>query len=63
MEGYEKFKEQVMRMTGLDLSLYKERQMKRRIESLIKRHQIDSYETILKSLRATRKYLMSLSII
>ncbi len=29
MEGYEKFKEQIFRLTGLDLSLYKERQMKK----------------------------------
>ncbi len=51
MEGYEKFKEQIFRLTGLDLSLYKERQMKRRIESLIKRHQIDSYEDYFKVLK------------
>ena len=44
MAGYEKFKEQVLKKTGLDLTLYKERQMKRRIESLIKRHNIDSFD-------------------
>lgn len=55
MEGYEKFKEQVFKMTGLDLSLYKERQMKRRIESLIKRHQIDSYESYFKVLKSDKE--------
>ena len=55
MEGYEKFKEQILRMTGLDLSLYKERQMKRRIESLIKRHQIDSYEDYFKVLKTDKE--------
>lgn len=44
MDNYEKFKEQVFKKTGLDLSLYKERQMKRRIESLIKRHNINTFE-------------------
>lgn len=44
MIGYEKFKEQVLRKTGIDLSSYKERQMKRRIESLIKRNNYDSFE-------------------
>lgn len=55
MEGYDKFKEQIFRMTGLDLSLYKERQMKRRIESLIKRHQIDSYENYFKVLKSDKE--------
>lgn len=44
MEGYERFKEQIFKKTGLDLNLYKERQMRRRIESLIKRHNIHTYE-------------------
>ncbi len=37
MQAYEAFKRKVFYKTGIDLSLYKERQMKRRIESLIKR--------------------------
>jgi len=44
MQGYEKFKEQIFRKTGIDLSLYKERQMKRRIESLIKRNGEDTFD-------------------
>jgi chemotaxis protein methyltransferase CheR len=44
MEGYELFKTQIFRKTGIDLSLYKERQMKRRIESLIKRNGKDTFE-------------------
>lgn len=50
MEGYEKFKAQVLKLIGLDLTLYKERQMKRRIESLIKRNgatSFDAYYTLL----------------
>lgn len=44
MEGYEKFKERVFQKTKLDLTLYKERQMKRRIESLITRHGLSSFD-------------------
>ncbi len=44
MEGYEKFKEQVFKLIGLDLTLYKERQMKRRIESLAKRNGANTFE-------------------
>lgn len=44
MVGYEKFKENVQRKTKLDLSLYKEKQMKRRIESLISRNGKKSFD-------------------
>lgn len=44
MTPYEKFKSQVMKKTGIDLSLYKERQMKRRIESMIKRNGKKDFE-------------------
>ncbi len=42
---YENFKANVLKLTGLNLSSYKERQMKRRIDSLIKRHEHESYDT------------------
>lgn len=38
MSQYESFKEKILRKTGIDLSSYKEKQMKRRIESLANRH-------------------------
>lgn len=38
------FKEEVYRLTTIDLNAYKEKQMKRRIDSLIKKHSIDSYD-------------------
>ena len=37
---YEKFKASILRMTGIDLSAYKENQMKRRINTLIDKHKI-----------------------
>lgn len=35
---YEAFKREILRLSGIDLGLYKERQMKRRMESLMHRH-------------------------
>lgn len=44
MTPYEKFKVQIHKKTGIDLSSYKERQMKRRIESMIKRNGKKDFE-------------------
>jgi chemotaxis protein methyltransferase CheR len=54
MEGYEQFKTKVFTKTKLDLSLYKERQMKRRIESLISRHALTSFEAYFKLLETDK---------
>lgn len=35
---YESFKQNIYKLTNINLSLYKERQMKRRIESLMQRN-------------------------
>ena len=35
LEGYEKFKSDVYNLTKIDLNAYKEKQMKRRIDTLI----------------------------
>ncbi|MDD3174249.1 MAG: protein-glutamate O-methyltransferase CheR [Herbinix sp.] len=40
---YEAFKQSIYDMTKIDLNSYKERQMKRRIEALITKHNINSY--------------------
>lgn len=44
MGDYEKFKKDVFSLIGLDLSCYKEKQMKRRIESLISRNKYKSFD-------------------
>ena len=44
MIEYEKFKELIYKKTGINLTYYKERQMKRRIDSLIKRNNYNNYE-------------------
>ncbi len=43
MNSYQDFKEKIFKLTAIDLSLYKEKQMKRRIDSLIKRYGALSY--------------------
>ena len=49
---YEYFKKEILKLTQIDLNAYKERQMKRRIDTLISKHAIvgyDKYVTALKS--------------
>ncbi len=40
---YVQFKAEIMHLTGIDLNAYKERQMKRRIESLVKRNDCEGF--------------------
>ncbi|HHW56627.1 MAG TPA: protein-glutamate O-methyltransferase CheR [Clostridia bacterium] len=44
MVGYEDFVKKIHKLTGIDLSSYKDKQMKRRLESLITSHKFNSYE-------------------
>lgn len=41
--NYETFKTTILSLSGIDLNAYKERQMKRRIDALIKKHDTDNY--------------------
>lgn len=52
MEGYEQFKKDIFQITGLNLTSYKERQMKRRIESLIKRNNFDNFSDYFNELKS-----------
>jgi chemotaxis protein methyltransferase CheR len=47
---YEGFKSKILKLTGIDLSSYKERQMRRRIDSLIRRNNYDDYDLYYKAL-------------
>lgn len=49
--SYEAFKEDILKLTSIDLNSYKERQMKRRIDSLILKHGIKSYASYVDVLR------------
>lgn len=51
-EGYEKFKKDIYGLTQIDLNSYKEKQMRRRIDTLItknKTHSYDDYVRLIKS--------------
>lgn len=49
--NYEEFKKNIYVMTSIDLSKYKETQMKRRINALIGKHNISSYSEYIKLLK------------
>lgn len=53
---YEYFKREIMALTTIDLNSYKEKQMKRRIDTLISKHGINGYDQYVKALRDDRTY-------
>lgn len=55
MDNYEAFKNDVYKLTKIDLSSYKEKQMRRRIDSLIKKNKCDSYDNYVKLLKTNQK--------
>ena len=57
MGDYEKFKSDIYMMTKIDLSCYKERQMKRRIDSLITKSKISSYDEYVRALKSNKDML------
>lgn len=56
VKDYEAFKGEVFKLTMIDLNAYKERQMKRRIESLIKKSGSSGFDAYVKELK-TNKYV------
>lgn len=52
---YEQFKKAIYDLTSIDLSCYKEKQMKRRIDTLIAKHHIDGYEPYVKLLKSSQE--------
>ncbi len=51
MDGYEEFKRRALSLAGIDLSSYKEKQMRRRIDSLVSRNKCSSYDEYVRLLR------------
>ena len=43
LNGYEDFKKDIFALTKIDLNAYKEKQMKRRIDTLITKNNVKSY--------------------
>lgn len=56
-DDYEAFKKKVFELTKIDLSSYKERQMKRRIDSLIAKRGVHGYENYVTQLRTHKDIL------
>lgn len=54
MDNYEKFKKDVFALTGIDLDAYKEKQMRRRIETLIGKNKITSYDDYVKLIKTDK---------
>lgn len=52
---YEQFKEQVLLLTKINLHMYKEKQMKRRIDSLIAKNKIDGYKNYVDAIKKDAK--------
>ncbi len=52
---YEGFKSAILRLTGIDLSAYKEAQMKRRIDTLIRKHRIEGYDAFVSTIRSDKE--------
>lgn len=52
---YEKFKKDIFGLTQIDLNSYKERQMKRRIDTLIQRHKINGYDEFVRTIKTDQK--------
>lgn len=48
---YEGFKEEIFKLTKINLTLYKEKQMKRRIDALIKKNNINTYKEYVQALK------------
>lgn len=48
---YEGFKEEIFKLTKINLSLYKEKQMKRRIDALIKKNNVNTYKDYVQVLK------------
>ena len=52
MDDYESFKKAVYSLTKIDLSSYKEKQMRRRIDSLVRKRKCASYDAYVKLLKS-----------
>lgn len=51
---YEYFKKEILALTSIDLNCYKEKQMKRRIDTLIAKHKIDGYDKYVHGLKTDK---------
>lgn len=52
---YEYFKKEILALTTIDLECYKEKQMKRRIDTLITKHKIEGYDKYVARLKTDKE--------
>lgn len=52
---YEYFKREILALTTIDLNCYKEKQMKRRIDTLIAKHKIVGYDKYIQTIKADKE--------
>lgn len=52
---YEGFKDEIFKLTKINLTLYKEKQMKRRIDALIKKNEFDTYKEYVQALKENKE--------
>lgn len=57
MDGYQEFTVRIKDLCKIDLAEYKEKQMRRRIESLIKRNGLNDYDSYFKLLTNSNRHL------
>ena len=54
LNNYEWFKTEILKMTKIDLNFYKEKQMRRRIDTLVTKNGAKSYEDYVKIIKADK---------
>ncbi|OPZ88097.1 MAG: Chemotaxis protein methyltransferase Cher2 [Firmicutes bacterium ADurb.Bin419] len=52
---YEGFKKEIYKLSGIDLSAYKEKQMKRRLDSLISKNNFKDYNTYVNEIKVNKR--------
>ncbi len=57
MDNYEKLKADVLALTKIDLNAYKEKQMRRRIDSLVVKRNCKSYDEYIALLKTDKEAL------
>ncbi len=55
LTNYEKFKNDIFRLTKIDLNSYKEKQMRRRIDTLITKNKIDTYDAYVNLIKTDKE--------
>ena len=54
--NFDNFKQKIKEKTGIELNYYKEKQMKRRIDSLIKRNNCSSYDDYFRLINTSKQH-------